>query len=571
MTLEEAPVVGYCDGIKGEDIYGWAWRPDFPDQPVEIEIYIDGVLTQSTLATNYRPDLRAAGIGHGRYGWKVPFGPIPADAHSASVIAKSREGTVLTGGMFEHVIDLSVVDQQNVEFQAFVADALGLADRNAAHRAGSAPPANFMVYAPTPGTGATMGLAEYSYAFVLAAFRPVLEQLGQVHDVSDALDRVDALRAEHLARGETSLLLSFAPPHRAPMGLNCPMIPVVAWEFPTVPTRTWDDNPQHDWRFALRQAGRAIMLCESAVSAVKAAMGPSFPVVAIPAPVWDRFPHRRDLPLRAEGSAIAVDGFIFDSRGQVFRPAAASPPLPEEAGVPGIRSATVGGTVFTAVLSPKDGRKNWPDIVSAFVIAHQHTPDATLVLKMIGADPALWWWKLHDVLGRMPEFACRVVIVHGFMDDAQYDDLVAATHWVVNASRAEGLCLPLLEFMSAGRPAIAPVHTAMTDYIDDANAVVVASDEEFCGFPHDPRNEMTTTRHRVSWQSLRDAFVEAYRLSTAEPETYAAKAAAAKARMQAFCGDAVVAAQLDSFLGLNTGSTGSTAHLSALLSEVAAA
>ncbi len=571
MTPEDAPVVGYCDGIKGEDIYGWAWRPDLPDQPVEIEVYLDGRLAQSTLASSYRPDLRAAGIGHGRYGWKLPFAPIPDDAHSVSVVVKCRDGAALVDGVFDHILDLSAVDQHNVEFQTFVANALGLAQLETSERIDPAPPANFLLYAPTSVASATMGLAEYSYAFVLEAFRPVLERLGNVFDVSNSLDHIDALHAEHLARGETSLLLSFAPPHRTPIDVRCPLIPVIAWEFPTVPTRMWDGNPRHDWRFVLRQAGRAIMLCDSAAGAVKSAMGPAFPVVAIPAPVWDRFPHLQTVS-RPDGTAeLVVDGFIFDSRGQTFAPAAASPPLPEEASVEGMRSTVVEGIIFTAVLSPKDGRKNWPDIVSAFLTAHRDTPDATLVLKMIGADPALWWWKLHDVIGRMPAFACRLVVVHGFMSDDRYNAMVVATHWVVNASRAEGLCLPLLEFMSAGRPAIAPVHTAMADYIDAHNAVIIASDEEFCGFPHDPRNEMTTTRHRISWSGLRDAFAEAYRLSTTEPSAYAARAQAARIRMRDFCSDEVVAARLDSFLGLNRGLGPPSAGPSALLSEVAAA
>ena len=565
---ENAPVVGYCDGIKGEDIYGWAWRPDVPDEPVEIEIYLDGQLAQSTLASNYRPDLRAAGIGNGRYGWRAPFGPIREHAHTVAVVVKSRDGMPLVDGSFDHVVDMAAADQHNAEFQTFVADALGLTDHRIGRQTDPPPRANFLIYSPTAGTSATMGLAEYSYAFVQKAFRPVLAQLGQVHDVSDALDRVDELHAEHVGRGETSLLLSFAPPHRTPIGVRCPLVPVIAWEFPTVPTRAWDGDPRHDWRFVLRQAGRAIVLCRSAADAVKAAMGATFPVVAIPAPVRDRLPLAQRAEVRGAASEIEVDGFMFDTRGQTFRPAMVTPQLPEAARIAAVRSISLQGVVFTTVLSPKDGRKNWPDIVSAFLTAHRHIEDATLVLKMVGTDPTFWWWKLHDVIARMPQFACRVVVIHGFMTDDQYNAMIASTHWVVNASRAEGLCLPLLEFMSAGRPAIAPMHTAMADYISASNAVVVASDEEFCGFPHDPLNEMTTTRHRVFWSALRDAFVEAYRVSSEQPTRYAELALAASGTMRDFCGDAVVAAALDSFLGLNARPDAVAARPSMLLSEV---
>ena len=103
------------------------------------------------------------------------------------------------------------------------------------------------------------------------------------------------------------------------------------------------------------------------------------------------------------------------------------------------------------------------------------------------------------------------MVLHGFLDDDGYADLIRATHWVVNASRAEGQCLPLVEYMTAGRPAISPRHTAMLDYIDEGRAIVVESDEEYCGWPHDPRNELTTSRHRVSWSSLRDALLAGLR------------------------------------------------------------
>ncbi len=568
VMSDAVPVVGYCDGIKGDDIYGWAWRPDLPNEPVEIDIYFDGQLVQSTLASTYRPDLRAAGVGHGRYGWKVPFGPIPSHAQTISVVVQSRDGSPLVDGVFDYIADLAAADQHNVEFQTFVADALGLQDRGIKRRSDTPPRANFLVYTATPGNSATMGLAEYSYAFVLKAFRPVLEKLGVVHDVSDALDRVDDLQAEQAARGETSMLLSFAPPHRMPMGLRCPFVPVIAWEFSTIPTRAWDDDPRHDWRFALRQAGRAIVLCRSAAAAIKATMGAGFPVATIPAPVWNRLPSARPPVPPATGSAIVFDGFLYDTRGQTFRPAMATPQLPDAAGIEASCSIALDGIVFTSVFSPREGRKNWTDIVSAFLAAHGQTANANLVLKMVGPDATLWWWELHDVITRMPTFACRIVVVHGFMTDNQYATLVAATHWIVNASRAEGLCLPLLEFMSAGRPAIAPAHTAMADYIDPCNAMIVPSDEEFCGFPHDPLNEMMTTRYRVSWSGLRDAFIEAYLVSVDEPGRYAALAEQARTGMCDFCSDDVVAASLDSFLGLNAARS---VGLSALLSEVAAA
>jgi hypothetical protein len=150
----------------------------------------------------------------------------------------------------------------------------------------------------------------------------------------------------------------------------------------------------------------------------------------------------------------------------------------------------------------------------------------------------------------MPPFQCRIVVVNGYMDEARYAALIAATDWVVSASLAEGLCLPLVEFMCADRPAVSPLHTAMADYVDTACALIVDSDEEYCGWPHDTRMGMTTARHRVAWSSLRDRLAEAYHVAEADPARHKAMAEAAGRTMQAFCSDSVVAAKLDAFLGL---------------------
>jgi len=221
-------------------------------------------------------------------------------------------------------------------------------------------------------------------------------------------------------------------------------------------------------------------------------------------------------------------------------PARSSPP-------PGV---TLDGIIFTAVLSPKDGRKNWQDILTAFATACRDKPEATLVLKMIGNDPAYWWWEFNLIVKRLPAFACRIVVITGFLEARSYEALIGATHFVVNASLAEGQCLPLVEFMSAYRPAIAPLHTAMLDYIDADNALIVESSLEFCAWPHDPRNHLNTTRHRIEWSSLRDAFAEAWRIATEDRERYVSMAQAAAARVREYCADDVAGPRLAAFLGL---------------------
>ena len=88
-----------------------------------------------------------------------------------------------------------------------------------------------------------LGRPEYSYYFVLKEFRPVLERLGQVIEVSNPDELVDRLYFDCQSRGEDCVFLSFSPPHRTPIHYACPTIPVFAWEFSTFPPTPGTVNP----------------------------------------------------------------------------------------------------------------------------------------------------------------------------------------------------------------------------------------------------------------------------------------------------------------------------------------
>ena len=557
MTRATPDLLSHFDGYRGGSFDGWAYRPEHPDDPVVVEILVDGVLVAEAVASEYRPDLRAAGVSHGRFAFSVPYEIDMERREPVHVTVRAQGGPVLDGGDTSVGGAPELSDEDAAAFRALVASVLGREEGEGQYErpvaiAKGPPKMSFIIYSPTgaQATAETLGVAEYSYGFVLRAFQPLLERIGDVFVVTDPAKEVDELHEAQLRRGEASVFLSFAPPHRTILGLRAPTVPVIAWEYPTIPDEVWGDERRHDWRWVLRQTGRAITLSRLAARAIKAAMGSDFPVVAIPAPVWDRQGTLRHLPLRPreQVAELAVEGFIFDSRAASFASGMATPSPPPEQTLPA--STKLDGVIFASVLSPKDGRKNWPDIVTAFISAMSLAPDATLVLKMIGADPGPWWWEFYDRVSRMPPFQCRIVVVNGYLDDSRYAALIAASDWVVNASVAEGLCLPLLEFMCADRPAISPCHTAMADYIDPSCALVVDSKEEYCGWPHDTRMGMTTARHRVAWSSLRDSLAEAYRIAKSAPIRHSAMAKAAGEVIQAFCSDAVVAEKLDGFLGL---------------------
>jgi glycosyltransferase involved in cell wall biosynthesis len=192
-------------------------------------------------------------------------------------------------------------------------------------------------------------------------------------------------------------------------------------------------------------------------------------------------------------------------------------------------TARLSGIVYTSVLNPKDGRKNWADILTAFCHALGDREDATLVLKMTHFSAAAYLEELLGLLAAIGPVRARILILHGFLAPDEYRQLVAATAWYVNASRGEGLCLPLMEFMASGVPAIAPDHTAMADYCDASSTLVVRSSREPTRWPNDPAARYRTRRYRIDWQSLADRFRESYAMATADSVRHGTMAAAATA------------------------------------------
>lgn len=464
---------------------------------------------------------------------------------------------------------------------------------------------------------ASLGKPEYSYFFLMKDFLPALERIGTVIVVDDAA-QIDDLYSQYAASGEQVVFLSFSPPHQTPIGLRCPTYCVFAWEFDSIPDEEWEDDPRHDWRYVFSRITGAIALSQEAAKAVSRAMGDEYPVIALPAPLWDRHaelsPPTGLLPvldmrqltfigqaidspllgLSADGLArqpdcasvasIASASLVVSSlTGRPMRwattrallqgwwreaiepflrqPTAASIGSAAVTALSSQSGSTVGakpflkpqllklsGVVYTCVLNPGDGRKNWIDLISAFTWAFKNEGDVTLILKMVHSDPESYRVKVMTHLSRLSPFKCRILVVHGYLEPEEYRRLIEVSTFYVNSSACEGLCLPLVEYLCSGKPAISPLHTAMLDYVNADMAVLVKSSTEPASFLHDPANRLRTRRYRQSWESLVQAYQTSYQIATCEPERYRLMSLAARSELHDFCSVERVSKTLERFL-----------------------
>jgi len=396
-----------------------------------------------------------------------------------------------------------------------------------------------------------LGRPEYSYYFVLRELRPVLEDLGVVVEVEDPERDVDLLYRNCQRHGIPCVFLSFSPPHKTPIDLECPTLPIFAWEFDTIPNEGFMGKPRNDWTRVLAKLGGAVTHSGFIVAAVKRLMGMDFPIISAPAPVWDNMARLRDsdpcTPV-ADNVVIALDGMVVDSRetdlalyDKASLLAFEGHPLPlPDSRREGRCKVVLDGVVYTSIFNPGDGRKNWPDMILAFCIAFRDVADATLVLKLTHYDVSQLVPEMLEIIHRCGEVACRVVMLHGYLEQDSYEQLLQGTSYSVNTSMGEGQCLPLMEYMSAGKPGIAPQHSSMADYVDESCAFVLRSSLEPSTWPHDPRQAMRTLRHRLDFGSLVTAYRDSYRVAKQEPDRYAMLSRGAVLSLQQYCSREVV-------------------------------
>lgn len=434
----------------------------------------------------------------------------------------------------------------------------------------------------------TLGHADYSYGFVLEAYAPILERMGRLTRIDRPESRLVPLAERALAAGERPVHLAFAPLHKVYLTPAVPTIAFPFWEFPDLPDRAFGTDTRQDWtRIARYVDGIAASCAMTARSFDGPARGP---VSIVPVPLRNDW---FDVEPWGPGRSVSMECKHLVFGGAAERPTAltvAPPSARRRAGqamkavyarhvwprlTPGQRMLvhrvarrtirrgaerhaplerrmlTLEGLVFSSVFNLLDDRKNPRDILTAFLLEFAERDDATLVLKLTSCprtegEIVARLRALHRSLGIAHR--CRVAAILDYLDDRQMADLMNATTAYVNASHGEGACLPLQQAMAAGRPVVAPAHTAMADYVDDQVGAVVASSAEPTHWPHDPERRIETTWRRIDWESLRAGLRLVADAADRDRRQYGEWSRAARARMKAWAGTAEIESRLRGLL-----------------------
>lgn len=404
----------------------------------------------------------------------------------------------------------------------------------------------------------------YSYFFVQKAFRPLLERWADVEEVSGDVLAADMRLAAAHGGGKSVVHLSFLPLQHLRLLDRAVNIAFPFWEYPDIPATDVAGQTRNNWARTAERLDLILSACEFTRQAFLRAKV-STPIEVVPVPIastyftiapWqpDESVHL-DCPAYVLPQARAVSRVSEVARKLAARAGlAAPPPLP----IPfaASESLDLSGVVYSTVLNPFDERKNWGEIIGAFLYGLRDKSDALLVIKL-AASRSMNREALHNVLHFYRRLrvnhACRLAVTAAYLSDEQMSELVRGSTYYVNASRAEGACLPLAAALAAGRPGLAPAHSAMAEYIDDSVAFVVPSQPKPTRWPIDPAGNQTTTWHEITQDDLAKQFRISYEVARRDLPRYRALAAQGRERLYDLAGEENVARRLSEALGARLG------------------
>ncbi len=343
------------------------------------------------------------------------------------------------------------------------------------------------------GLSRQLGRANYSYSLAMRKFCRAFE----AENISFAeLPAPSILRgppAASAADHRNPVHLAFYPPDELRLLKGCTNVLVFAWEFSRMRT---DEIVISSHAFASHARMLALVdavWTPSHYAAEVIRQVTSKPVHVIPAPLAV-FPKiaasriggrlaRQKKQIKILTRLHAVTLAIFPR----YQPLASGLAYSEQFSIGTALSQRLqtspGLTVFLSILNPHDARKGLLPAIEAFCRVSQLTPNALWIIKTASHDDTpesintrLFTHQVareSDLAGQF--FSDNIWICNDALSEDEMTSLYALADYYICTSHAEGQNLPLQEAMACGVVPVSVAHTAMADYIDEDDAIVIPS------------------------------------------------------------------------------------------------
>jgi glycosyltransferase involved in cell wall biosynthesis len=145
-------------------------------------------------------------------------------------------------------------------------------------------------------------------------------------------------------------------------------------------------------------------------------------------------------------------------------------------------------TVKFYTIAEFNKRKNIVALLVAYYTAFDHNDNVSLILKTnLGDDTREFEGfceSLKKDMGRFanPNYYPKIALVPHRLKDEHINSLHCTGDIFVTASHGEAICLPLLDAMGFGKPAIVPKHSAFLDYAFDGDYDLLVESHESISF-----------------------------------------------------------------------------------------
>ena len=406
----------------------------------------------------------------------------------------------------------------------------------------------------------SLGKSDYSYSFAMRGFVEALDALGVDNTVianpefiSDIRERSDAAINIHLG---------FYPPENIRLLKGAYNVNCFAWEFDrlrsALETRSYHAFAEQATMLSL--ADELWVPSSHGAEAVRASVHK--PVHHAPAPVLSNVlkqgraakPTQKDL--NRIGRNLGAVG---------WQPLAIIPRIqPVLDGIAKGRQTPIHSllsfdptdtpTVFLSIFNVHDFRKQIKPMIDGFLEFSRKNPNAYLFLKVTSphrhlesANSFLMKDQIFNATDLVPPLVSdKVWLTHDVLTREEMNSLYDLASFYVCTSYAEGQNLPLIEAMGRGVVPVTVDHTAMADYIDESDAVVIPSERRLMDQRLSSRYGLIGVEtNYVTPRAVSEALTRAGGLT---PEDYATRSANGVQKIQDAFGVERFDAQLKSLL-----------------------
>lgn len=172
---------------------------------------------------------------------------------------------------------------------------------------------------------------------------------------------------------------------------------------------------------------------------------------------------------------------------------------------------------FLTILNPFDKRKQIVLLLKSFSEALQHNPNIILIVKLIIDNKGTTLGNIQEILSthyQYNDISDKILFIGENLTNNQMRELMRNCTFYFCTSSAEGLNLPLIEAMSLGLIPISTDATAMGDYINKYNAIILPYEKTTTiGQYHAFSNNIQSTHYPPILESISQSLLYATSLT----------------------------------------------------------